>query len=94
MTTDEVYAADADLDLAILRLDGHAPGLAALGNSANVLPGDPIVVIGNPLGIEGTISSGLISGIRPFGGENLPCKSPLQSHLAAAADLSLIATAK
>ena len=36
-----------------------------LGDSESVHAGDPIYAVGNPEGLEGTISNGIISGIRP-----------------------------
>src|SRR3989442_9463304 len=51
-------------DLALLRSGGHrTPGLP-LGDSRQVAVGDTVYVIGNPEGLEGTFSQGIISGLR------------------------------
>jgi hypothetical protein len=78
VVTDEVLAADPTRDLAILSLPGHGPKLAQLGDSDRVTPGDPIVVISNPLGLEHSVSSGLISGVRILDGkEALQISAPI-----------------
>ena len=58
MTTDEVYAVDRARDLAILSLPERGLKGAELGDSESVRPGDPVVVISNPLGLERSVSSG------------------------------------
>jgi hypothetical protein len=56
-------AVDAHADLALLKISGHAPPLALGPNSAPAV-GDRVYVVGNPLGLEGTFSEGIISGVR------------------------------
>jgi len=56
-------AVDQHADLALLKVDSSAPSLL-LGPSANPSVGDNVYVVGNPLGLEGTFSEGIISGIR------------------------------
>ena|SRR2546425_6870844 len=58
-------------DLALLSVPGmHAP-TAPLGSSQQVSVGDEIYAIGNPEGLEGTISQGIVSGIRGAGSDTL-----------------------
>jgi hypothetical protein len=53
-------------DLALLEIESSAPALPlAAGRSPNV--GDAVYVIGNPEGLEGTFSPGVVSGVREFG---------------------------
>ena len=49
------------LNLAVLKID--ASGLKALqfGDSDKVLVGDPVIAIGSPLGLSGTVTQGIIS---------------------------------
>ncbi len=62
---------DIRRDLALLKLGGaNAPGLR-LADSAEVAIGDEVYVVGNPRGLEGTFSSGIVSGIRRLGGDTL-----------------------
>jgi S1-C subfamily serine protease len=62
---------DEAKDLAVLKVLGvKAPSLR-LGSDADARVGDKIYVVGNPLGLEGTFSDGLISGIRRDGSRRL-----------------------
>ena len=58
-----VVASDADKDVAVL----HVPGLplepVELGNSDDLVIGDWVVCIGNPIGFTGTATAGIVSGL-------------------------------
>ena len=63
-------AIDVETDLIILKVNDtgkvvNVPTLR-LGDSANLKRGDTIYAVGNPAGFEGTISDGIISGVRPL----------------------------
>jgi serine protease Do len=52
------------LDLALLKVDSSKPLPAVtFGNSDLVKPGDPVIAIGNPLGLGGTVTSGIVSAL-------------------------------
>lgn len=62
-------ALDVNNDLIILKLQNIDQAIVSrealsLGNSESVRIGDTIYAVGNPEGLEGTISDGIISGIR------------------------------
>jgi putative serine protease PepD len=61
----QVVGADARSDLAVIKVDtGDMPDAAkavTLGNSDDVQVGDPVVAIGSPLGLSGTVTSGIVS---------------------------------
>ncbi|MFJ8084095.1 trypsin-like peptidase domain-containing protein [Streptomyces sp. NPDC096205] len=70
----ELVGGDTGYDLAVVRVKGVS-GLqpAPLGNSDNVQVGDPVVAIGAPFDLAGTVTSGIISAKqRPItaGGES------------------------
>ena len=68
----EIMNASAAHDLIVLRIDAKKklrPLL--LGNSEKLRAGDPVVAIGHPLGLEDTVSNGLLSAIRRVEGVTL-----------------------
>jgi putative serine protease PepD len=61
-----VVAADGSTDVALLELEGAAPaGTEPLrrGSSEELEIGDPVVAIGSPFGLEGSLTSGVVSGL-------------------------------
>ena len=59
-----VRAYDERKDLAVLQIPGFGLPGAELGDSDSVRQGDPVVLYGNPLGLEGSLTSGVVSGLR------------------------------
>ena len=59
-----VMATDERRDLAILKISGFALPTLPLGNSDEVRIGTDVVAIGSPMGLENTVSTGIISGRR------------------------------
>jgi len=59
----KVVGDDPATDLAVLRVAAPASLLhpLAFGSSARVAPGDPVYAIGNPFGLERTITAGIVS---------------------------------
>jgi putative serine protease PepD len=67
-----VVGTNASYDIAVVKVDRTNLATVPLGNSANVQVGDTAIVIGAPLGLEGTVTSGIVSALdRPVtpGGE-------------------------
>jgi S1-C subfamily serine protease len=62
----EVVGADPGSDLAVLKIDVPAEELrvAELGESATLQVGQRAIAIGNPFGLERTITTGVISSLR------------------------------
>lgn len=52
---------DSSYDLAVLKIDVVAAPTLQLGNSDQVQVGDAVIAIGSPLGLSGTVTSGIIS---------------------------------
>lgn len=67
---DGVVAVDMEHDLVILKVSAQSPTLP-LGDSRAVQIGEPVYAVGNPQGLEGTFSQGIISSIREIEGDNL-----------------------
>jgi S1-C subfamily serine protease len=64
--TAEVVGADPATDVALLKVDAAADQLhpLALGDSSGVQVGDPVVAIGNPFGLDRTVTSGIVSALQ------------------------------
>ena len=62
----EIVGTDPSTDLAVLRVQTAASALTPLplGNSDNVQVGDPVVAIGNPFGLDRTVTSGIVSALQ------------------------------
>jgi len=54
--------ADADSDVAVLKIEAQGLTFAVAGNSDNLAVGEEVVVVGNPLGeLGGTVTNGIVS---------------------------------
>ncbi|HYI65567.1 MAG TPA: trypsin-like peptidase domain-containing protein [Candidatus Limnocylindrales bacterium] len=59
----EVYGIDTLTDLAIVKIDATGLPVAPIGTSADLKPGQLAIAIGNPLGYENTVTTGVVSGL-------------------------------
>ncbi len=62
----QVIGTDPATDLALLKVDAPADQLhpLALGDSSQIQVGDPVVAIGNPFGLDRTVTSGIVSALQ------------------------------
>jgi putative serine protease PepD len=63
--TATVVGSDATTDIAVLHVDAPASKLnpLTLADSSKVSVGDGVVAIGNPFGLDGTVTSGIVSAV-------------------------------
>ncbi|HEX2175099.1 MAG TPA: trypsin-like peptidase domain-containing protein [Nocardioidaceae bacterium] len=64
----DVVGADALSDLAVVRVRGDAPPPVRLGRADDLVVGQLVVAIGSPLGLSGSVTAGVVSGL----GRSLP----------------------
>jgi serine protease Do len=59
----KVIGRDSKTDLALVKIDaGHALPFVSFGDSDNEHEGDWVVAVGNPYGLGGTVTAGIVSG--------------------------------
>ncbi len=61
----KVVGTDLNSDLAVVKVESMPPGVTGLplGDLANVKVGETVVAIGNPFGLDGTLTKGIISAV-------------------------------
>ena len=71
----KVVGGDPDTDLAVIKIDPPANGLTIVpfGDSDKLLVGQKVLAIGNPFGLDRTLTTGVISGLqRPIRSKPMP----------------------
>ncbi len=61
--TARIVGRDATSDLAVIKVPASSLTVATLGRSALLAVGDPVIAIGSPLGLGGTVTSGIVSAL-------------------------------
>lgn len=81
--TAKVVGQDYELDLAVLKIDGTGYPTLSLGNSDKMRVGDGVVAIGEPYGLDHTVTTGVVSAKgRPVTIENRNYKNLIQTDAA------------
>jgi S1-C subfamily serine protease len=72
-----VLGRDPLSDLAIIRADREIPSPPEYGNADSLLVGSLVVAVGNPLGLAGTVTAGVVSGL----GRSMPARTRTAARL-------------
>jgi S1-C subfamily serine protease len=59
----KIVGRDATSDLAVLKVPTEQLTVASLGDSDKLAVGDPVIAIGSPLGLQGTVTAGIVSAL-------------------------------
>ena len=84
--TAKVIGSDASTDVAVIRVDAPASEIhpLALGDSSKVGVGDGVVAIGDPFGLDNTVTTGIVSAVgREISApNNAPIENAIQTDAA------------
>ncbi len=60
----DLISADAEADVAILRIHSEKPfPVLELGDSSDLMIGEPVIAVGNPMGYSHSVSTGIVSAL-------------------------------
>lgn len=66
-----ITAVDSERDLVVLKISASGSPALSLGSSDAVQVGENVYAVGNPQGLEGTFSQGIVSSIRKVGSDKI-----------------------
>ncbi|HEY0812193.1 MAG TPA: trypsin-like peptidase domain-containing protein [Pseudonocardia sp.] len=58
-----IVGRDPKTDLAVLKVDVANPVVATIGSAGSLAVGDGVIAVGSPLGLAGTVTSGIVSAL-------------------------------
>ncbi|GAA5128311.1 trypsin-like peptidase domain-containing protein [Haloechinothrix salitolerans] len=69
----QLVGADPKTDLAVLKVNVSNPTVLRLGSSERLRPGDTVIAVGSPFGLENTVTVGIVSAL------NRPVSAPAET---------------
>src|SRR6476660_2833072 len=73
----DVVGRDPLSDIAVIRADGQVPAPPEYGDASSLLVGSLVVAVGNPLGLSGTVTAGVVSAL----GRSMPVRTGTAARL-------------
>lgn len=83
--TAKLIGVDPNTDVAVIKVEASDLPVAAMGNSDDVQVGQWVVAIGNPLGLNSTVTAGIVSALGrniPLGGDSYAISNFIQTDAA------------
>lgn len=83
--TAKLIGVDPNTDVAVIKVEANDLPVASIGNSDNVQVGQWVVAIGNPLGLNSTVTAGIVSALGRninTGGDNYAINNFIQTDAA------------
>ena len=68
---EEIVGVDREADLVVIKVKGEAPAGLSLGDSSMVRTGQQVLTVGNPLGLNNSVSRGVIAEERELEGRSM-----------------------
>ena len=89
--TARIVGADAQDDLAVIKVDRNGLAAATLGTATALHVGDAVIAVGSPLGLQGTVTAGIVSALnRPVDTSNSQSTDPFSGQPAVTTVLDAI----